>query len=88
MEQNGVAIKNRNSLEIFSVFPTYGKHSIGGADYGYLVVTNELRVLYFYADYSGGYTSVEYSDVTDNFERELYRSWYKLSTRFFVPAPT
>ena len=40
-------IEHKNSGEIFDEFPVYGKHN-HTAHYGYLVVTDDLEVLFFY----------------------------------------
>lgn len=42
-------IQNILSEEIISVFPNYGKHNFGGNHYGYLITTDDKRVLYFYS---------------------------------------
>ena len=61
-------IKDLRNGEIISKFPHYGKHDLGGSRYGYLVLTKDLRVLYFYLSNYNESSEIEFEDVTNNFE--------------------
>lgn len=56
--------------EQYDTFPIYGKHDFSGSHYGYITVTHEMKVLYFYISYSseGDYPELMCSDVTEYFE--------------------
>jgi len=61
-------IKHKNSTEIISEFPNYGQHYNGM--YGDLIVTHEMKILFYFVDYhvgEGGSELASY-DVTDEYE--------------------
>lgn len=62
-------IQDKRTNEKFSEFPNYGKHDIGGNHYGYLIVTPDNRVFYFYLvkdDQIG--SDISYDDVSHLFD--------------------
>jgi len=65
---NNPYIRHKNSREEIGDFPAYGKHY--NSIYGYLVLTIDKRVIFFYYDYSKLSDSNElyYEDVTDDYE--------------------
>lgn len=64
LEVNNTPIKDKRNGEIYSELPCYSKHDFYGSHYGYLCLTRDNKVLYFYHTDE----RVEFSDVTEYFE--------------------
>lgn len=56
-------IIHKNSREEIKDFPTYGKYY--NSRYGYLVLTIDLKVIFFYCDYNTN--ELYYEDVTEDY---------------------
>ena len=62
-------IQDKRTGEKFDKFPNYGKHDIDGNHYGYLILTSDNRVFYFYLvkdDQIGN--DISYDDVSHLFD--------------------